>query len=730
MTTNSYRIGFMNPWREKAENQAFRSLEEAARRIGHEFIHVTTSDEVLAADLDFVIAVASTQPKLTHLPTFGAIHEPRSRFWEKPEYFDNLVSYDGYLTIADTLHTFLNAFCAGLGRPQHVGSYYNTPQRQGDLAADVEGLAAKGALNLCYFGTNWDPRSRPLFRALVKRDWMRIYGPQESWDYLQGERYFGSPPFDGYGPQREYAAHGVGLAVLSRGHALDDVISNRIFEITSVGACAICPDIPWVRKHFGDTVWYFDPQATTHETAEQISAAMDAIVGDPKTAAEKARAARAIFEAEFCGEVMIANAVRYFEDWKERGGRAHPPAASPLIDVIVRVGSRPVETIRRAIQSLEDQTAGRFRVLFVRFRDLDLTPITDAAWTRIESFKVFDLPGGGRSATMSFGLKQVDAPLFCMLDDDDFFLPAHFDGLLRAADGVPEGKVYAYSGILDVEEMQPGDDAAEKERRRIFNLRPGAGDAWMIMGAFAPHGYLASSSLIRHIDLDGWTMHTAEDTLVNVMLAANAEPRFSYRATAAHVVGSANASNYLETSTRQEDLFETFLRHHTLLDRLEKAFGKPSMTNWERLGWQLQRVLEAASRQRTAKLSLLVLEEGVLGTSIHDRDDLELRPVPLSPMTVERWGETRLVPADQGYHIAILPENAPWPTAPRWSSTRPCCSRAGSGWWRSSRRSPRPTASASSTAAETASRPVPTCRSRRCRWRSGCTCTTPPTSPV
>lgn len=357
---------------------------------------------------------------------------------------------------------------------------------------------------------------------------------------------------------------------------------------------------------------------------------------------------------------MIANAVRYFEEWKERGGKAQPPAESPLIDVIVRVGSRPVETIGRAIQSLEDQTAGRFRVLFVRFRDLDLSAITDAEWKRIEEFRIYDLPGGGRSATMSFGLKQVEAPLFCMLDDDDFFLPGHFYGLLKAADGAPEGRVYAYSGVIDVEEMAPGDDPAEKERRRIFNLRPGAGDAWAIMGVFAPHGYIASSSLIRHIDLDGWTMHTAEDTLVNAVLSANAEPRFSYRATAAHVVGSANASNYNETPTRQEDLFETFLRHSTLLDRLEKAFGSPSMSNWERLGWQLQRVVEAASRQRMAKLSLLVLEEGVLGTSIHDRDDLELRPVPLTPMTVERWGESRLIPTEDAYHLAILPEGMAW----------------------------------------------------------------------
>src|SRR5262249_17940414 len=126
----SYRIGFLNPWREKAENQAFASLRIAARRIGHELIQVTNSDEIVQAGLDFVLATASTQPKTTAVPTFGVIHEPRQRYWESKSYFENLLTYDGYLTISDTLERFLKALCAGAGRSPHVGFYFNTPQRQ------------------------------------------------------------------------------------------------------------------------------------------------------------------------------------------------------------------------------------------------------------------------------------------------------------------------------------------------------------------------------------------------------------------------------------------------------------------------------------------------------------------------------------------------------------------------------------------------------------------------
>jgi hypothetical protein len=70
---------------------------------------------------------------------------------------------------------------------------------------------------------------------------------------------------------------------------------------------------------------------------------------------------------------MIKNAVTYFEDWKERGGRRAAPSESPLIDVGGRVGGRPVETVLRAIRSLESQTAGRFRIVFVRYKPLDVS---------------------------------------------------------------------------------------------------------------------------------------------------------------------------------------------------------------------------------------------------------------------------------------------------------------------------------------------------------------------
>src|SRR5712692_2124535 len=128
----AYRIGFLNPWVAGAEVQAFMSLSTAASCIGHELVRVRTSDDIFEAGLDFVLATEPGQPKVTDTPTFGVIHSPRAILLEKQShleditYIESLLTYDGYLTIADNLTRFLRALCSASDKPAHIGSYYNT----------------------------------------------------------------------------------------------------------------------------------------------------------------------------------------------------------------------------------------------------------------------------------------------------------------------------------------------------------------------------------------------------------------------------------------------------------------------------------------------------------------------------------------------------------------------------------------------------------------------------
>lgn len=652
--SSSYRIGFLNPWRNAAENQAYHSMATAARRLGHELVHVSNSDEILAANLDFVIATASTQAKTTDVPTFGAIHEPRVRFFETQDYFDNLLSYDGYLTISDSIARFLKSICAAHGKNDFIGAYYNTPHEQ-VIAADIPALARSGDLRLCYFGTNWDPRAKPIFRELAKRDFLRIYGPAKSWEYLNGRAYVGSVPFDGQSVQREYATFGAGLVVLSFNHLLDDVISNRIFEISSVGAAAICPDIPWIRRHFGDSVYYFEAFGPLGTTVAGIESAFREIVRDPQQAQQRAQAARAIFEKTFSAEKMLGNAISYFEQWRTRR-EARSVAPSPLIDVILRVGGRSVDVIRRAVESIDNQIAGRFRVIFVRYKPLDLTPLTRAPWRRIEQFDIVDCIGGKRAQTLCAGLRAIKSELFAVLDDDDYWLSHHIDRLLHAIRDVPPGRAYGYSGYVTVDEKTP----ADQERRRVGNIRPARGDAWSVMGVFSMNSFLASSALLEGWSLEGWELYTAEDSILQGGLMARGEPRFSHAATAAVSLHHTERSEWLEANTRAEDVFECFVRLGPALCDLDRKFNVPSSTEWEHLKTRLSAVWETKVEVLARSRNRLVLQEGQIGLPLEERGDVIATGVPLDETTVGLAGNSRFVAINGAAAVHIVPPSIGW----------------------------------------------------------------------
>lgn len=622
---SSYRIGYLNPWSDTAENQAFFSLREAAVGLGHELISMSTSDEIIAASPDFVIAIASGQPKTTHIPTFASVHEPRLRYWEDEAYFKNLLTYDGYLTISDSLRDFLKAFCAGFGKEPHIGYYYNTPQRQ-NISADVASLAATSRMGVCYFGTNWDVRSRPLFRELSRRDYFEARGPEKSWRYLK-RGYYGSVPFDGKSVQATYAARGAGLVVLSRNHALDDVISNRIFEIASVGAVAICPDRPWIRENFGETVYYYDPWAPAAAIARRVDEIVAEMRADPGAAADRAAGARLIFEKSFCAERMVANAVDYYVEWSERTLRARSSAGpNPTIDVIVRVGGRPPSVILNAIRSIDAQTAGAFRVIFVRYRPIDLQSIIEADWKRLTSFEVVDCIGGRRAATLAAGIRALEAPYFAVLDDDDFWLPEHIAGLWRALKPLPAGKGFAYSGWLEVAEVL---EDPKSERRTLRRLAPAEGDFWSIMGAFGMITFLAARELTDGLDLDDWTLSTAEDTVLIGHMLSRCEAAFSWRATACAVSSADGGSNFRTSPRRNEDVLEAFLRLGERIERIERAFPPLSMSVWRRLGMAVRAVFEQKADETVSEEGVLVLEEGMASVSLHDRDDVTAAPLPL-----------------------------------------------------------------------------------------------------
>src|SRR5947199_79885 len=81
--------------------------------------------------------------------------------------------------------------------------------------------------------------------------------------------------------------------------------------------------------------------------------------------------------------IMISNAVEHFLSWRERRTRSIAHLQAVNIDVIVRVGGRPVDLVVRAIDSIERQSCGRIRVILVRYAPIDLSALLAREWRRI-----------------------------------------------------------------------------------------------------------------------------------------------------------------------------------------------------------------------------------------------------------------------------------------------------------------------------------------------------------
>ncbi|HLG96332.1 MAG TPA: glycosyltransferase family A protein [Bryobacteraceae bacterium] len=557
------KIAFLNPWREAAENQAFSSLRIAAERVGHELVHCSNSTEVEECAPEFVLAAASTQPKLNAVPHYGVIHEPRNRFLTNRRYFYNLLSYDGYLTISETLERFVRDVTFGTGQPKPTGFYYNTCQRQ-QISSDLPGLINRRELRITYFGTNWDKRRHPFFRLLSESEGVEICGPEHSWRHICRQGYGGTLPFDGMSVQAKYSANGIGLCMLSDLHLSDDVVSNRLFEITSVGAIALCCDIPWIRRHFGDSVYYFDQRLTDRALERAILRLRDLIYQNPEAAIARARKARQIFEEKFAAEVMIKNAVEYHQDRcsDRQAARTTAEASySPLISVIVRCGSRPLRYLERAVRSISQQTYGRFEVILVKHKEIDLTPFKTCDFPRIECFQTIACIGGNRSTSLWAGLNAVRGQYFCILDDDDWWFSNHFEQLFQPPPKEPLTRFMAYSGTITLHRQPVAIDGGGYDCRELHRFGIESQQPWhAATSAFASHCFVASSDLLHPRLLVCPGMETAEDSYLILSLLAQVQPRFSYAATCVYDRTLTDQSGFANHPERRDDELAIYLR--------------------------------------------------------------------------------------------------------------------------------------------------------------------------
>lgn len=551
------KIGLLNPWAESAESQAVPMLKLAAERLGHTAVECRTSSDILREQPDFVLALASTQPKLTDVPTYGTLHEPRDRWLRNEDYLRNFFTYDGYFAISEHLQRFASDLMFAARRDVEVGYFYPHSCVVIDWDTPIRFEEAR----LAYFGTNWDRRREHFFRLIDREPWMDIYGPERSWQDMPLKSYRGSLPFDGMSVLEAYRTAGVGLCLQSEKHLADNIISSRVFEASAAGALTIAARMPWTEAAFGDAVLYIDQDVPDRELARQIGEHMAWVRANPDAAREMAAAANKIFREKFSLDVLLPNVIEYHEKFLARWSEVQH---GPLISVIVRCGGRAPEILRRALHSIAIQNYRPIELVLVQWGSIDPNLSLEGIRDAFQEIRIISVPGAGRSKSLWTGLRECRGDYIAILDDDDEWMRGHLAGVYKAMlNG--NGK-FAFSGSVrhHRKPFQPTSHANEakmEEFRGIQSFPLALSTNEPLIDTFH---FALDSTLIAHELLDEWSlidpdMSTGEDSHLLMNVLTKAAPVFSYQATCVYF-DSDDSSDWTSHADRVEDLARLRLR--------------------------------------------------------------------------------------------------------------------------------------------------------------------------
>ena len=115
--------------------------------------------------------------------------------------------------------------------------------------------------------------------------------------------------------------------------------------------------------------------------------------------------------------------------------------ANPLVSVIVRTKDRP-ELLSEALQSLVGQTYSNLEVIVVNDGGVDVSSLLSSFEDRLTIRYLHFEQNRGRCAAGNAGLEAAKGDYLAFLDDDDWFLPEHFENLVKIIHARPEKAVY------------------------------------------------------------------------------------------------------------------------------------------------------------------------------------------------------------------------------------------------------------------------------------------------
>ncbi len=573
------RVGYLSACETGEDSPAFQAFAAAVLEAGFRLTPVTLATVDEASPFDVILCADPTCFKVTSHPTFLVADQPRSAYIGHPDRLDAVRSFDGYLCVSSALEQLFSHLSAP--SPKALG-----PGRIG------AGLVASAAVNPGPQSVRLaigpaDPHDRDARRL---RRHLTTHAGVVAFEETDREA-----------AQAAYSWCGAGLVLPSLEHAVDNLMPTALLDIVATGALALCPYSDAVAEAFGDSVHYYDAFAEPAAILLRIEAMLAKNGADPAAAAARAKRAHGIFLTRFSAPVVLAEASAYLARWSEAQQRRAAPFADSLIDVIMRAGGRPTAFVRRALDSIDRQSAGRYRVIIVCYKPIDLSELITAPWRRINAIEIVEVFGGNRSQTMIAGLERTASAYFAMLDDDDYLLSDHFLGLLESAARAQSGHVFSYSNVLKLDETVRTPSAGGP-RWEILEKGAPQGDFDKLIGRFTSHCFLAARHTLDLIEFRHWRSTTAEDGLLIFALLRLAQPVHSWAASCVYCQGRADGSAFRDDPNRFEDELALMLEFGQTYRDVEDRFHRSADRGPQMIAEAHQRLLERGRQDLQAKL--------------------------------------------------------------------------------------------------------------------------------
>lgn len=445
------RIAIVNPYllrgiHESSEMEAIQRFIVAAKNMGIDAAVFKSSQEVYDFDPDFVIPISHQEPKLTHYPTYGLFINPIQWVASSARFVRNVFTYDGYFAVSPHTVAWLQQICQTINKPLHVTNAAFSVPKTAFVPLDYSNASA------AYMGVNWDGlRHFSLFQHLHNGQYIKCYGPKESWIKYPAELYGGMIPFDGFTALKIYGQHGIGLGINHPAMDNEGIPTCRTFEIPAASAIMICSENNYIKQHYGDSVLYVNHQVTTDELAEAIKEKIEWVRSNPKQASEMAKNAHDIFNRSLSLEFFIQNMIDMHHKVISENGysidikQSHSSSIKPA-KITYLIMANKLDQLKQTIDHLQQQTYPNLQTLIlfdpVHIKQSDINTFLNST-TNALPYTGIECNG----AVLQY-LNDTQVEWFGLIQRDDILFNHHCQSLMKAYSNSTHNKTHESLALI------------------------------------------------------------------------------------------------------------------------------------------------------------------------------------------------------------------------------------------------------------------------------------------